>query len=282
MITVAKSLVLVNAEEYWDYHFTDYEVHRIRLQTSRWMLRDGKLRIYDPSVGRAVTADALFWRLGATRPFPNHRTALELARYSQIPCVNSAEVLLKGLDRLSMLNELRTIGLPVVPFTAIAGPPLLSQLPPQLPSIIKVGSYHAGYGKMKLSTLEQWQDMVDFVFITEDYLTIEPYIDYVRDVRCLAVGDQVWAMARNGSRWKANSGVVETQLIAAPPLLYDYTLRTMQHFGADVLALDFLETQDGQYVVLESNDVPGMTGFPDYVNELLASRMKAKIEALAE
>jgi ribosomal protein S6--L-glutamate ligase len=276
---MSNTLVVVNGEEYWAEHFSEYEVYRIRLQTSRWMLRDGLLWVYDAVLGKRIRVDSLFWRIGAVRPFPHHREALELVRYAQVPCVNSAETLLRGFDRLNMLNELREIGLPVVPFTAVVGPPLMGELEPQLPSIIKVGSYHAGYGKMKLTTLEQWQDMVDFIFITEDYFTIEPYIDYVRDIRCVAVGEQVWAMARNGSRWKANSGVVETQLIAAPDELYDYTLRAMRHLGADILALDFLETREGQYVVLEGNDVPGLTGFPDSVTFALVERMKAKIEA---
>lgn len=279
---MAQTLVLVNGEDFWAEYFPEYEVHTVRIQTSRWLLREGKLWVFDAALGKGIRVDSALWRIGAIRPYPNHRAILELVRFAGIPCVNSAEVLLRGFDRLSMLNELRSIGLPVIPFTAVVGTQAMTQVQPQLPTVIKVGSYHAGLGKMLVTTHEQWQDMKDFLFITEDYFTIEPYIAYKRDIRCTAVGEQVWALARNGSHWKANVGIVDTQLIPAPEALYEYTLRTMRHFGADVLALDFLETHDGQYYVLESNDVPGLTAFPKAVVEAIVARTKRSIEGGAQ
>jgi ribosomal protein S6--L-glutamate ligase len=274
---MVKTLILVNGENFWADYFEEYSVYQVRLQTSRWLLRDGILTVYDTALGKAIRVDSVLWRLGAVRPFPGHRAALELVRYAGIPCINNPDTLLRSYDRLSMLNELRAIGLPVVPFTAVIGPHLISELQPELPVVIKVGNYHAGYGKMLISTHEQWQDMKDFIHITEDYFVIEPFIDYKTDIRCLAVGEQVWALMRNGSHWKANVGYVDTQLIPAPDPLYEYTLRAMRHFGADILGLDFLQTHDGEYVLLESNSVPGLTGFPSAVIDAVAARMHEKL-----
>lgn len=271
------TLVLVNGERYWADFFPEYEVYSVRLQTSKWLLREGALWVFDASLGKGIRVDHAFWRIGAVRPHPNHRAVLELLRFANVPCVNTPHVMLRHFDRLSMLNELREIGLPLVSFDAVIGADLMSQVEPRLPIVVKVGSYHAGYGKMRLENAEQWLDMKDFLAITEDYFTLEPYIDYQRDIRCLGVGDEVWAMARNGSHWKANVAYVETQMIPPPALLYDYTRRTMQHFGADILALDFLETREGTYVVLESNDVPGLTGFPDTVTDAVVARVKARL-----
>ena len=67
-------------------------------------------------------------------------------------------------------------------------------------------------------------------------------------------------------------------MIPAPQLLADYTHRAMQHLQADLLALDFLEKQDGSYVLLESNDIPGFSGFPDAVREAVAQRLRVKME----
>ena len=117
---MAKTLVLVNGETFWADYFPEFEVHTIRLQTSRWLLRDGKLTVFDLSIGKAIPVDSILWRLGAVQPFPNFRAVLELVRFAQIPCLNSTNVLLRGMDRLSMLNELKEIGLPVVPFTVLA------------------------------------------------------------------------------------------------------------------------------------------------------------------
>ena len=44
----------------------------------------------------------------------------------------------------------------------------------------------------------------------------------------------------------------------------------MAHLGADILGLDFLETRDG-WVLLECNDTPGLSGFPEEVRIALAS-----------
>jgi ribosomal protein S6--L-glutamate ligase len=187
--------------------------------------------------------------------------------------------MLRSYDRLAMLNELRDIGLPVIPFNAVIGADLMSQLQPKLPSVIKVGSYHAGYGKMRVDTVEQWQDMKDLLAIAEDYFTVEPFVDYKNDIRCLGVGNAVWSLVRNGSHWKANVAYVETQLIPTPPILHKYTRQVMQHFDADILALDFLENATGEYVLLESNDVPGLTGFPDSVTETVVACTKARLAA---
>lgn len=53
----------------------------------------------------------------------------------------------------------------------------------------------------------------------------------------------------------------------------------MQHLRADILALDFLEQQDGTFVVLENNDTPGLSGFPDEVHALLAECLTQRLSA---
>lgn len=44
-----------------------------------------------------------------------------------------------------------------------------------------------------------------------------------------------------------------------------------RHLRADILGLDFLETAEGQYVLLECNDAPGLSGFPDEARGLLVA-----------
>ncbi len=272
---MSKTLVIVNGEDFWEAHFKDtFEVHHVRLQTSKWMLHDDILFVYDS--GMRIRVDNVFWRIGAIQPYPHHQVVLELIRFSGVPCINHPKVMLEDLNRWTMLNNLKELGLPVVPFTGVVGSLLASQLSPPLPSVIKVGSYHAGYGKMKLDTIDQWQDMTDFVFATDGYFTIEPYIEYKRDIRCLAVGERIWAIARNGSRWKTNSGIVDTHAISAPDRLYDYTKRVVDFLNADIIAIDFLETHEGEYIVLESNSVPGISGFPEAVVNAIVDRVKLK------
>lgn len=274
---MSRTLVILNGENFWEDYFPEFEVYSLRLQDCKWLLENGQLRVFDRRINKAVRVDSLLWRIGATRPIPNYQAILQLIRAANVPCLNSPQTLLRCEDRLAMLNELTQIGLPVVPYTAVIGPELMAQVPMHLPAVIKIGSYHAGYGKMLIETYEAWQDMMDMVFITQDYFTIEPFLAYERDIRCLAVGDQVWAMARQGSRWKANSGVVDNELIPAPEPLYSYTLQAVAHLEADLLALDILQLADGRYVILEANAVPGLAGFPDSVIEAIVQKMKAKL-----
>jgi ribosomal protein S6--L-glutamate ligase len=131
--------------------------------------------------------------------------------------------------------------------------------------------------KAKVDTADAWQEFADLIFAADDYVTAEPFIDYKRDIRCLAVGDEMWAMAREGTTWKANVETRRHRLVDPPEQLAAWTRKAMQHLGADALGLDFLETHDGSWVLLESNDAPGLTGFPDRARAALADILLRRI-----
>lgn len=269
------NIVVINGEQYWQQYFPGHEVFYRRLQTSQWLLLDGRLWLRDGS--ETIRVDAVLWRLGAVRPHENHRHVLELIRLARIPCVNSAQTLLRGYDRLSMYAELMEAGLDTSSMVYALGEYTLSSFEPELPAVVKMGNFHGGYGKALVSDASAWSDIKDLSFIAEHYVTVEPYIDYVRDIRCLAVGEQFWAMSRRGSRWKANVGTQSFELIDVPSELKRQTRVAMQHLQADVLGLDFLQDRQGNYHLLESNDIPGLSGFPDAVCRAVAARLIQKI-----
>ncbi|MFY0568322.1 hypothetical protein ACN28E_31430 [Archangium lansingense] len=95
----------------------------------------------------------------------------------------------------------------------------------------------------------------------------------------MAIGDRLWAMAREGAGWKANVQTRKHHVIDSPPLLAEHTRTAMRHLGADILALDFLETQEGEYVLLEANDTPGLSGFPEQLRSELADCLRDKLTA---
>jgi ribosomal protein S6--L-glutamate ligase len=269
------TLLVVNGEPYWQEYFPGHQVQQRRLQSARWLYHEDHLWLVDG--GETLRVEAVLWRVGAIRPQPNHRAALELIRLAGVPCLNPAATLLRGFDRLSMLNEMREAGLPVIPYSAAVGDQMMEKFEPELPAIVKIGNYHAGFGKARAADAAQWRELADLSFISQDYLTVEPYIDYAADIRCLTVGRQMWAMTRRGAGWKANAGPVEYQVIEPPDILAEYTNRAMAHLGADILGLDFLEDRQGGYVLLESNDVPGLSGFPEEVIRAVAQRMREKM-----
>ncbi|ABC32385.1 ribosomal protein S6 modification protein [Hahella chejuensis KCTC 2396] len=272
------SIIVVNGEQYWPKYLTGHEVHYRRLQTSKWLYHDNRLWVFDAS--GVVRADAVLWRLGAVKPDESHRSVLELIRFAGVPCVNPARTLLRGYDRLSMLAELREAGLTVSPDTIAIGENLLDKVDPPLPSVVKVGNFHGGYGKALAETETAWSDIKDLTFISNDYITLEKYIPYVRDIRCLAIGDRMWAMSRRGARWKANIETQEFQVIPVPEPLREQTQIAMNHLNADILGLDFLENENGEFILLESNDIPGLSGFPEDALEALARIVRERIEGI--
>ena len=81
-------------------------------------------------------------------------------------------------------------------------------------------------------------------------------------------------MARKGKFWKANVETTDFVLIEPNDILAKHTQNLKKYLQADILAIDVLEDKDGNYFVVEYNDIPGVSGFPDEVKEELANCLK--------
>ena len=271
-----KTLLIVGGAVDFAPDFPRIRVEARRLQNARWVLRDDNSLYFVNGAG-SFRVDGVLWRVGAIRPLAEHRHALELIRLAGVPCVNSAGTLLRGFERLSMLAELREVGVPVVPFSAHLGEATLENEKPLLPCVLKVGNWHGGIGKARLRSLPEWADARDLAIASSDYATVEPFIEYQRDVRVLMVGERMWAMERLSDDWKVNRGQATAHLIEAPQELAQWTRRVAKHLGADMVGLDWIETPDGEWKCLESNDVPGLAGWPDAVKAALVEVVRQKM-----
>ena len=153
-------------------------------------------------------------------------------------------------------------------------PIYLKNIEIQFPFVVKAGNYHGGFGKVLVDTNEKWQDIKDLLFISEDYVTIEPFINYEKDIRYLAIGDKIWAMARKGKFWKANIQTTDFVMIEQDETLINQTKKLQEFLKADILAIDILEDKSENKWIVEYNDIPGLSGFPDEVKTELASCIK--------
>ncbi len=271
-----KTILIINGEKYWPDYFAGYHVVQKKIQTLECMVKDSSLYCID--VDGACKPDIIFWRLGAVNPEAKHRSILELIEYSGIPCVNSAETLKLGYDRLSMLNRLKKLGLPVIDFNVATGMTQLKNLKMNFPFVVKVGNHHGGYGKSLVKNEEQWEELKDLLFIHNDYVTTEQFIDYQYDIRYLAVNDKVWAMKRKGKYWKANSLTQKYQLIEPEEKWIEKVKQLQEDIRADIVAIDVLEKENGEKFILEYNDIPGLSGFPEEakieLSEIVKNRFK--------
>jgi ribosomal protein S6--L-glutamate ligase len=113
------------------------------------------------------------------------------------------------------------------------------------------------------------------LFISEDYITIEPFINYDKDIRYLAIGNKIWAMARKGKFWKANVQTTDFVLIDPEETLIEQTKKLQSFFESlNIVAIDILEEKDGNRYFVEYNDIPGLSGFPDEVKIELVNCLK--------
>lgn len=264
-----KTILVVNGENYWQEFLPNDFVVQKKIQTTEWILKNNKLYVIDQD--GVCMPDKILWRVGAIKPSPKHKTALDIIQLSGVPCVNSAKVLIQGFDRLSMLQALHSCKLPVVPFNIATSSSQLKNIEMKFPFVVKAGNYHGGFGKVLVENEQKWQDIKDLLFITNDYITIEPYINYDKDIRYLAIGDKIWAMARKGKFWKANVETTDFVLIEPEEELAAQTRLLKDYLSADIIAVDVLEERDGQRYFVEYNDIPGLSGFPDEVRTTLAN-----------
>lgn len=184
-----------------------------------------------------------------------------------------------NLDRLSSTAEMRAAGLPIVAPNVAVGDGILRYIGRAAPFVVKAGNHHAGLGKARVEHDEQWPALADLLVAADDYVASEPWIAHRSDIRCLVIGERLWAMARESRGWRANVDTCKHTLIDPPPQLAVWTRTAQRHLRADILGLDFLETPDGQYVLLECNDAPGLSGFPDEARRQLVDLALARLAA---
>jgi ribosomal protein S6--L-glutamate ligase len=270
-----KTILVVNGENYWQDFLPDYKVEQKKLQDTEWLLKNNELYALDKH--SVVKPDAILWRVGAIKPLEKHRNALEMIKISGMPCVNSAKTLLQGFDRLSMLAGLRACQLPTIPFQIATNPSQLKNIQIPFPFVVKVGNYHGGWGKVLIENEAKWQDIKDLLFVSEEYVSIEPYINYSQDIRYLAIGDKVWAMARKGKFWKANVETTDFLIIEPAVELIAQTQKLKNYLKADIVAIDILEEENGTRYFVEYNDIPGLSGFSDELKFELANCIQKKV-----
>jgi ribosomal protein S6--L-glutamate ligase len=92
----------------------------------------------------------------------------------------------------------------------------------------------------------------------------------------LAINDKVWAMKRKGKYWKANSLTQEYQIVEPEKEWIEKVKLLQENIKADIVAIDVLEIENGEKMILEYNDIPGLSGFPGDVKLELADIVKSK------
>jgi ribosomal protein S6--L-glutamate ligase len=222
------------------------------------LLPSGILEIHAPD-GKWDCVQAIVWRGQFDSHFSTQHCLLSLIRASGVKCLNPAGALFNYTDRISMHRALADAGMPLVPSAFFFGANGYGYFyEPVFPCVLKVGNWHMGYGKMKVQSKPSWMDAVDMASICKDFIAVEPFVEYQRDLRVLVIGYEIYAIERKGSQWKANVCPIEMNETEIPDQLAQLSRKAASALGVEIIGLDWLQTAGGEWLLLEGNLAPGL------------------------
>jgi len=128
---------------------------------------------------------------------------------------------------------------------------------PEFPMAGKIGHAHAGYGKMKIKSDEELQDFKSILALHNDYVSLEPFVEYDYDMRIQKIGNTYRGFRRQSHHWKANTGnasIIEDMEVT--PLYKRWVDECALVFGGlEILGLDLLHSKvNNMDYILELND----------------------------
>ncbi|KAL0479259.1 hypothetical protein AKO1_008087 [Acrasis kona] len=131
-------------------------------------------------------------------------------------------------------------------------------IPGVYPTVVKIGTVHAGFGKMKLNNRSDFDDFRTCASLHNEYYTAEPFLkNTIKDFRLQKIGYHFRLYSRESdSSWKNNWGAMKFKHIEEIPERYISWMNEVSKItpGLDMFALDVLVDKDGNESIIELND----------------------------
>ena len=228
-----------------------------------------------------VKIDGIIWRGQFESESETQKYLLEIIQLSDVPCINHPSVTLNYSSNLSMYYALCNAKMPVLKKQILSyGKSSLDFIEPTLPCVLKIGNYHMGYGKALVRDNESWRDFIDMTVLLNESVTIEPYINYKIDIRCLYIDGQIKCIERKPIHWKANVCPIEVVTHNPPTKILEMTSNFAKVIKADIIGMDWILDENNNWWVLECNTGPGLIDFEEdckILNEIILKRLMKKI-----
>jgi hypothetical protein len=142
-----------------------------------------------------------------------------------------------------------------------AGPNALFQS--QTERVAKWGNWHCGENKARFT--ETWQ--------SETPCIIEHFLPG-QAVRVVIIGEEYWQIKLEGESWLKSIHAPNASFMAVDEELLADTRTLQKAFGLEMIANDYIITEEGTKHLLEVNHIPNVTRFPEireaYRNYVLA------------
>merc|ERR1712217_780802 len=139
------------------------------------------------------------------------------------------------------------------------------------PAVVKVGSAHAGAGKMKITDHHQMSDFRSVLtMMPETHCFVEPFIEGELDLRIQKIGKHYRAFKRVdvSGEWKTNTGTSMMEAVECSERWRVWADAAAEIFGGlDILTVDaIVEEGTGKEFILEINGTSSGL-HPDYAEE---------------
>lgn len=224
-----------------------------------------------------VQPDFVLVRNEVKMPHFDGRSRLDGFLFADVPSVNSLLSILTSCERPAVQGQLhrlqRRLGheaFPVVP-SHFASSHRSFMYGYTFPAVVKVGSAHAGAGKMKIQDHHQMSDFKSVLqMMPEEHCFAEPFINGALDLRIQKIGSHIRAFRRTGvsGEWKTNTGTAIMEQIELTDRYRLWVESASEMFGGlDILAVDaIVEEGTGKEYILEVNGT-SIGLHPDYAAE---------------
>jgi len=211
-----------------------------------------------------VQPDFVLVRNEVKMPNFDGRNRLNGLLFADVPAVNSLESILLFCERPAVQGQLHRLqkrlgkeAFPVVDSHFCSSSRSL-MYGYTFPAVVKVGSAHAGAGKMKIIDHHQMADFRSVLaMMPDEHCSVEPFITGASDLRIQKIGNHYRAFRRIGisGDWKTNTGtsvMEEEEMTDRWRLWADVAAEIFG--GLDILTVDaIVEESTGKETILEVN-----------------------------
>jgi len=224
-----------------------------------------------------VHPDFVLIRNEVKMPHFDGRSRLDGFLFADLPSVNSLLSVNTFCSRAAVQGQLhrlnRRLGdeaFPVVP-QHFASSHRSLMYGYTFPAVVKVGSAHAGAGKMKITDHHQMSDFRSVLqMMPDEHCFVEPFVQGEYDLRIQKIGNHYRAFRRQdvSGEWKTNTGTSIMDVVEVEERWKLWADSAADMFGGlDILTVDaIVERGTGKELILEVNGTS--SGFaPDFEDE---------------
>lgn len=125
------------------------------------------------------------------------------------------------------------------------------------PCVFKIGHAHGGLGKVKVDTEEAFQDLKGVVAVSNQYCTIEKFVEAYCDLHIYKIGSRYKAVMRKSlsGNWKTNIGEVQIEEVPVQEKYKKWIDEASSMFGGlELCSLEAIVDAAGREFIIEVND----------------------------